>query len=194
MPSIGHQYGFVMEFSALYQPTHHWSTSSLNPTQTESIDIFPIKTTPNPHISPHFKVPHALTPSPQVQLTITGHAQGQAFLQAAVLAAVAVGAVDQAVPLPRAGVAGIVLLAPPEKALQRMAMGLGRRPVGRQHPPGPHCAHLAAFTGDNAVVDPRGLVPADLAGDHLDLGCGKGEKCSVREPRGAPIPGCGRGN
>jgi len=29
---------------------------------------------------------------------------------------------------------------------------------------------LAAFAGDHAVVNPAGLVPADLARDDLDLG------------------------
>lgn len=29
--------------------------------------------------------------------------------------------------------------------------------------------HLAAFAGDDSVVDPRGLVPTDLARDDLDL-------------------------
>lgn len=80
--------------------------------------------------------PHALSSSPgsleppreywgwpRAPLTIAGHAQRQAFLQAAVLAAVAVGAVDQAVPLPRAGVAGIVLLAAPKKTLRGTGTG-----------------------------------------------------------------------
>lgn len=113
-------------------------------------------------------------------LTVAGHAQRQAFLQAAVLAAVAVGAVDQAVPLPGAGVAGVVLLAAPEKTLR----GTGRRWESARRgasPPQPPSsgrprAHLAAFAGDNAVVDPRGLVSADLARDHFDLGCSGGER------------------
>lgn len=31
--------------------------------------------------------------------------------------------------------------------------------------------HLAAFAGNDSIVDPGGLVPADLAGDDLDLSC-----------------------
>lgn len=31
--------------------------------------------------------------------------------------------------------------------------------------------YLAAFTGDNSIVDSRGLVPTDLTGDDLDLSC-----------------------
>lgn len=160
MPSIGHQYGFVMEFSALYQPMHHWSTSSLNPTQTESIDIFPIKTTPNPHISPHFKVPHALTPSPQVQLTITGHAQGQAFLQAAVLAAVAAGAVDGAVLLAAAGVAQAALLAAPEKPLPAGGANWGHppetppTPITNSPPPPPQLFPPALTLQPSQVMTP----------------------------------------
>lgn len=74
------------------------------------------------------------TDGPRAGLTVAGHAQRQAFLQAAVLAAVAVGAVDQAVPLPGAGVAGVVLLAPPEESLH----GTGR--LGDALPAPPHPA------------------------------------------------------
>lgn len=49
--------------------------------------------------------------------TVPGHAHGQALLQSAVLAAVAAGAVDQAVLLPGTGVRCVTLLAPPEEAL-----------------------------------------------------------------------------
>lgn len=113
---------------------------------------------------------------PGAGLTVAGHAQCQAFLQAAVLAAVAVGAVDQAVPLPGAGVAGIVLLAPPKETLPGMGREeLGKCPAGSQgRPPArsrPPRAHLAAFAGDDTVVDPGGFVSADLARDHLNLGC-----------------------
>lgn len=31
--------------------------------------------------------------------------------------------------------------------------------------------HLAAFTGDDSVVDSWGLIPTDLTGDDLDLSC-----------------------
>lgn len=83
-----------------------------------------------------------------------------------------------------------------EKNPARDGNGLGRCPVGRQHPPGPSRAHLAAFAGDNAVVNPRGLVPADLARDHLDLGCGGGKRGGenhgvndgTTEPRRPPTP------
>lgn len=33
------------------------------------------------------------------------------------------------------------------------------------------CPHLAAFAGDDSIVDSWGLVPADLTGDDLDLSC-----------------------
>lgn len=52
-------------------------------------------------------------------LTISRHAHCQALLQPAVLAAVAAGAVDQAVLLTGAGVGCIALLTPPEEALHR---------------------------------------------------------------------------
>lgn len=52
-------------------------------------------------------------------LTISWHAHCQALLQPAVLAAVAAGAVDQAVLLTGAGVGCIALLTPPEEALHR---------------------------------------------------------------------------
>lgn len=54
-------------------------------------------------------------------LTVSGHAQGQAFLQAAVLAAVPAGAVDGAVLLAGAGVGHAAVLAPAEEALGRQA-------------------------------------------------------------------------
>ncbi len=53
----------------------------------------------------------------KIRLTITAHAQCQTLLQAAVLAAVAIGPVNKAVPLPGAGVHCIVLLTSPEEAL-----------------------------------------------------------------------------
>lgn len=52
--------------------------------------------------------------------TISGHAQCQALLQPAVLASVAVGAVNQAVALPWTRVCSIVLLTPPEEPLQNV--------------------------------------------------------------------------
>lgn len=54
-------------------------------------------------------------------LTITAHAQGQALLQPAMLAAIPIGAVNQTVPLPGAGVHSIVLLAASEETLQTQA-------------------------------------------------------------------------
>lgn len=50
-------------------------------------------------------------------LTISGHAQGQALLQAAVLASVTARAVNGAVLLTGAGVGHVALLAPAEEAL-----------------------------------------------------------------------------
>jgi len=51
-------------------------------------------------------------------LTISGHAQSQALLQAAVLASVAAGSVNGAVLLTGAGVGHIALLAAAEEALR----------------------------------------------------------------------------
>lgn len=51
------------------------------------------------------------------KLTIATHSQRQTFLQAAVLAAVAIGSVNKAVPLPGARVHSIVLLTSTEEAL-----------------------------------------------------------------------------
>lgn len=62
--------------------------------------------------------------------SISGHAQSQALLQAAVLASVAAGAVNGAVLLTSAGVGHIALLAAAKEA-------------------------LAPLTGDDPVVDPR---------------------------------------
>lgn len=62
--------------------------------------------------------------------SVSGHAQSQALLQAAVLASVAAGSVNGAVLLTGAGVGHIALLAAAEEA-------------------------LAPLTGDNAVVDAR---------------------------------------
>lgn len=50
-------------------------------------------------------------------LTVAGHAQSQAFLQAAVLASVAAGSVYGAVLLTGAGVGHVTLLAAAEEAL-----------------------------------------------------------------------------
>lgn len=50
-------------------------------------------------------------------LTVSGHSEGETFLQAAVLASVAVCSVDEAVPLAGAGVGRIVLLTPSEETL-----------------------------------------------------------------------------
>lgn len=50
-------------------------------------------------------------------LTVSGHAQGQAFLQAAVLASVPAGAVDGAVLLAGAGVGHATVLAAAEETL-----------------------------------------------------------------------------
>lgn len=60
---------------------------------------------------------HTETCSGKSKLTIATHAQRQTFLQTAVLAAVAIGSVNKAVPLPGAGVHSIVLLTSAEEAL-----------------------------------------------------------------------------
>ena len=79
-----------------------------------------------------------------ISLTVSGHAKGQALLQPAELAPVAVDAVDDAVLLPGALVVDDGGLRAAEEA-------------------------LAALARDDSVVDPRRLVPAHLARDHLDL-------------------------
>lgn len=50
-------------------------------------------------------------------LTVSGHSQSETFLQAAMLAAVPVGSVNEAVPLTGAGVGCVVLLTPSEESL-----------------------------------------------------------------------------
>ena len=50
-------------------------------------------------------------------LTIAGHADGQAFLEAAVLTAVAVQSDDQALAVSQAAVLDLLLDTPPEEAL-----------------------------------------------------------------------------
>lgn len=56
---------------------------------------------------------------PLCPFTIFAHAQSQTLLQAAVLAAIAVGPVDQAVPLAGTRVHGIVLLTAAEETLHQ---------------------------------------------------------------------------
>ena len=80
------------------------------------------------------------------QRTVFGHAEEEAFLEAAVLAAVAVDAVDDAVLLARALVVDDGALRAPEEA-------------------------LAALARDHAIVHARTLVAAHLARDDLDLRC-----------------------
>ena len=88
-----------------------------------------------------------------ILLTVSGHAEGEALLEAAELAAVPVDPVDHAVLLARALVVDHRALAAPEEA-------------------------LAALARDDAVVHPRRLVPAHLARDDLDLGCNKRKRKS----------------
>lgn len=75
---------------------------------------------------------------------ISGHAQGEALLEAAILATIAVDAIHDTVLLTRALVVDHGGLGPSEEA-------------------------LASLAGDDAIVDPGGLVPAHLARDDLDL-------------------------
>lgn len=72
-------------------------------------------------------------------LTVSGHAQRQAFLQAAVLAPVSARAVDGAVPLPGAGVGHVAVLASAEEALGRADTRLltPARPSSVPAPPAP---------------------------------------------------------
>ncbi|ROT69705.1 hypothetical protein C7M84_012088 [Penaeus vannamei] len=81
-------------------------------------------------------------------LTIPGHAEVEALLQAAVLASVAVDPIHHAVLLARALVVDDGGLGPPEEA-------------------------LAALARDDTIVDAGGLVAAHLAGNDLNLGCGR---------------------
>ena len=67
------------------------------------------------------------------------------------MASVAVDAIDDAILLARALVVDDGTLRPPEEA-------------------------LAAFTGDDSIVDARTLVAAHLARDDLDLRCKKVQK------------------
>lgn len=59
------------------------------------------------------------TVPPLCPLTVSAHAQRQALLQAAVLAAVTVRPVDQTVPLPGTRIHGVVLLTAAEEALNK---------------------------------------------------------------------------
>ena len=81
-------------------------------------------------------------------LTVSGHAEREALLEAAELAPVPVDPVDHAVLLARALVVDHRALAAPEEA-------------------------LAALARDDAVVHPARLVAAHLARDDLDLGCNR---------------------
>lgn len=100
---------------------------------------------------------------PLCPFTISAHAQSQTLLQAAVLTAVAVGPVDQAVPLAGTRVHGVVLLTAAEEALHQengYSIRRGKKarwklflvaevlPVMHLDP------HLAAFAGDDSIVDP----------------------------------------
>jgi hypothetical protein len=78
------------------------------------------------------------------ELTISGHAQAQAFLQATVLTSVAVDSVDDAVLVARALVVHHGALGSPEEA-------------------------LAAFTRDHSIVDSAALVPTHFARYDLNL-------------------------
>lgn len=84
-------------------------------------------------------------------LTVTGHAQPQTFLEAAVLAPVSVDAVHYAVLVARTLVVDNGRLRPPEEP-------------------------FAPLARDNAVVNAAGLVAAHLARYDLDLSCNKKEK------------------
>lgn len=96
------------------------------------------------------------TVPPLCPLTVSAHAQRQALLQAAVLAAVTVSPVDQTVPLPGTRIHGVVLLTAAEEALNKQ----------KRHQLLAHCwlkgdigviwvfpPHLAAFAGDDSIVD-----------------------------------------
>lgn len=78
------------------------------------------------------------------RLTVTGHAQPQAFLEPAVLAPVPVYAVHHAILVARALIVDHGRLRPPEEP-------------------------LAALARDHAVVDAAGLVAAHFARYDLDL-------------------------
>lgn len=136
----------------------------------------------------HYKL--EVSQSIRTGLTVAAHAQSETLLQPAVLAAVAIGPIDQAVSLPRAGVHGVVLLAASEETLDEkrtthvlaFQISVGRRRnfffffliVGCDpgvmnviwHKRG---THLAAFAGDDTIMDARRFVPADFTGYHFYL-------------------------
>lgn len=89
-----------------------------------------------------------------LMLTVSGHAQAQTFLESAVLTAVAVDAVHDAVLVPGTLVVNDGRLRPPEES-------------------------LAPFARDYAVVHTAGFVATHLARYDLDLSC-KNEKRTVR--------------
>lgn len=104
------------------------------------------------------------------ELTITGHADQQALLEAALLAAVAVDADDGAVLVLEALLVLDVLLdAAAEEALRGGGGGVTQDPP--QHgrgsvPPQPQPQYLAALAGVDTVVEAGGNIPADLAEQH----------------------------
>ena len=102
-------------------------------------------------------------------LTISGHAERHALLQAAELAPVPVHSVHHAVLLPGTLVVGHTGLGSPKEALQvNYYCGVSRGTLVMM-------TNLASLTRDHAVVDTAGLVSTHLAGDDLNLCCKKKE-------------------
>lgn len=92
--------------------------------------------------------------------TVAGHAEAEALLQAAVLAAVAAGAVDGAVLLAAAGVAQAALLAAPEKPLPAGGANWGHppetppTPITNSPPPPPQLFPPALTLQPSQVMTP----------------------------------------
>lgn len=123
----------------------------------------------------------------RAKLTVAGHANQQALLEAALLAAVAVDADDGAVLVLEALLVLDVLLdAAAEKALRGGTVGC--HSGSPQHGGGsvslrPQPRYLAALAGVNAVVEAGGDVPADLAEQHHPV-----QLCG--ETGMSRVPGC----
>lgn len=106
------------------------------------------------------------SPAGGPRLTVAGHADQQALLEAALLAAVAVDADDGAVLILQALLVLDVLLDAAAEEPLRGAGGsleVSSSPTSSPHAPSPY---LAALAGVHTVVEARGDVTADLAEQH----------------------------
>lgn len=122
---------------------------------TAGVNVRSVPIAPPPPIPSH-PIPRSTTfEIVSEKLTVTGHAQPEAFLEPAILAPVPVDAVHHAVLVARTLVVDDGRLRPPEEP-------------------------LAALARDHAVVDAARLVAAHLARYDLDLSCNTHGK-SVRQ-------------